>query len=239
MTSTNDEARHRAEAGAAEGLVVCADTQTAGRGRRGRVWLDSGPRSLLTSVLLRPELAPSNWGLLVNAAGLAVAEALRELGCPAQTRWPNDVVCAGRKVAGILLESRAPEYAILGLGVNVLGQPEDLPAAVRELATTVAATARDPVSRENLLVAIMARLEELYDCLLAGQAEMVIARQQELETTLGQPVTIEATAGSYEAQAVRLAACGGLVVRPAGGPERVLTAGELVKLRPCETEGPS
>lgn len=238
LASTNDEARRRAEAGAAEGLIICADTQTAGRGRRGRVWLDSGSNSLLVSVVLRPPWEPADWGLLVNAAGVAVAETLCEMGGEAKTRWPNDVVCAGRKVAGILLESRAPEYAILGIGVNVLGPPQDLPADICELATTVAAQARGPVGRESLLVAILARLEGLYEHLLNGQASAVVARQQVLESTLGHPVTIEATAGCYEAQAIRLAPCGGLVVRLAGGAERLLTAGELVRLRSCATEDP-
>lgn len=239
LTSTSDEARRRAAEGAAEGLMVLADTQTAGRGRRGRTWLDLGPRSLLVSLILRPELPASQWGLLVNATGVAVAEALRDFGCAAVTKWPNDVICGGRKVTGILLESCAPAYAILGLGINVLGLPDDLAPEVRHRATTVAAHTTRPVTRESLLVAILSRLEGLYSSLQQGRAEQIISRQQQLEATLGQPLTIETSQGTYTARGMRLAPCGGLVAGLADGTERVLTAGEVVKLRPGGTEGRS
>jgi BirA family biotin operon repressor/biotin-[acetyl-CoA-carboxylase] ligase len=111
--STQDEALAWARAGAPEGALVVADEQTAGRGRRGRLWLSPRRRSLYLSVVLRPRPAPALAGALSTALGLSVAEAVEFVhALPAKLKWPNDVVVEGRKLAGILVESSAGERGI-------------------------------------------------------------------------------------------------------------------------------
>ena len=126
VDSTNDEARRRAAAGAAPFTVVWAQAQTAGRGRRGRNWVS--PRgNLHVSLLLRPERPMAEVARLSFAAAVALGEALAELlppGADLACKWPNDLLLAGRKVAGMLLESAGEGQLVLGLGVDVAEAPE-------------------------------------------------------------------------------------------------------------------
>jgi len=151
--STSDRAHDRAAAGAASGLAVFAESQTAGRGRGGNRWIAPSGHNLFVSVLLRPSAPPGTWPRLAHAAGLAVARAVDpwlDPGTRALLKWPNDVLVSGRKLAGILLElkgSRTAPHLILGLGVNVNSRPEDFPAELRETVASVRSSAVDP-SRE-------------------------------------------------------------------------------------------
>ena len=173
--STQALARAWADTGAPEGAVVLADYQTAGRGQRGRAWTAAPGTALLVSVVLRPRLPVSRWPEIPLAAGCAVAESLETVApVIARLKWPNDVLVAGRKLAGILAEGVAsvPPLVILGVGVNVSQResdwPPDLAASARSLAGLGA-----PVSREALLTALLARLEVWYGMLLGVGFEPV------------------------------------------------------------------
>ena len=126
--STNDEAKARAAAGAAEGTVVRAGRQRAGRGRRGRVW-DSPPGNLYCSVLLRPACDARRVAQLSFVAALAVLDLVDgPLPGRARCKWPNDILVDGGKVAGILLESALGsdgrvDWVVLGIGVNLVNHP--------------------------------------------------------------------------------------------------------------------
>lgn len=147
--STNTRARELARAGAPHGTLVTAGRQSAGRGRQGRTWTAPAGRALLCSLVIR-----SPGPLLSLAAGLAVAEVA---GDGARVKWPNDVLVADRKVAGILVEGRPQEgWAVLGIGLNVALAPEDLPPDVRDRAGTLGLTAADV---EPTLVRLLVALE--------------------------------------------------------------------------------
>lgn len=130
--STNDEARDLAGRGAPAGTLVWARRQTAGRGRRGRVW-DSPVGNLYCSVVLRPPVAPAVAAQLSFVAALALGEGIRgslPAGAAVRYKWPNDVLVDGGKIAGILLESRIEgegvlEWVLIGTGVNVASFPPD------------------------------------------------------------------------------------------------------------------
>jgi biotin-(acetyl-CoA carboxylase) ligase len=142
LPSTNDEAFRRSAEGAPEGLVVATRTQTAGRGRQGRAWRDVPGRSLLFSVLLRPEPPVSTWPLWALAMAASVAEAGRAAtGASLRVKWPNDVVWDGRKLCGVLAESRGagdgrPGPLVIGTGINVAQDVEDFPPELRASATS-------------------------------------------------------------------------------------------------------
>lgn len=130
VSSTNDEAKELARAGAAEGTIVCGLQQTAGRGRRGRCW-SSPPGNLYASTILRPACTPPVAVQLAFVTALAVGEALSQLAPALPSiayKWPNDVLAGGRKIGGILLESETGEngrlaYVIVGVGVNLASAP--------------------------------------------------------------------------------------------------------------------
>ena len=147
--STNLRARALALAGAPHGTLVTAGEQSAGRGRQGRTWSAPAGRALLLSVILRdpPPLLPL-------VAAVAVADVCGEA---AQIKWPNDVLIAGRKVAGILVEGRPQErWAVLGIGLNVAVDVTDLPDELRDRAASLG---RDPSELDAVLADVLAALE--------------------------------------------------------------------------------
>jgi len=131
--STNDEAKALARADAADGTIVWADEQTAGRGRRGRNWR-SPPGNLYLSLVLRPDAAPSRAAQLGFVAALGLGDALQPLVGPAlplRYKWPNDLLANGQKLAGILLESETSasdrvDFVVVGVGVNLVAAPADV-----------------------------------------------------------------------------------------------------------------
>src|SRR5439155_1416012 len=131
VESTQTTAFGLAARGAPDGTVVVADHQSAGRGRRGRSWNDAPGTSLLASILVRPRIAPALLATFSIATAVAVAEALRRAtGIEARLKWPNDVLARGRKLAGILVETRILTNA--GTGVSepprTLGRPPTVDA---------------------------------------------------------------------------------------------------------------
>lgn len=138
--STNDELKRLAREGAGEGLVIMAERQTAGRGRRGRAWV-SPPGNLYSSTLVRPDCRAAAAAQLGFVAALGVAGAIAELAPHVYTRckWPNDLLADGKKISGILLETEMvsgdrPDFVILGVGVNLASSPRGTPYPATSLA---------------------------------------------------------------------------------------------------------
>jgi biotin-[acetyl-CoA-carboxylase] ligase BirA-like protein len=145
-----------------EGATIVTDHQTEGRGRLGRTWEDVPGKSLLMSILLRPEAPMPFWPELSLVAGEAVAAALRtETGIDASLRHPNDVVVAGRKLVGVLPEA-SPGRVVLGIGVNVNQSAEELPADTAKPPTSLRVELGREVARAPLLAAILRELERGY-----------------------------------------------------------------------------
>ncbi|MFR5794944.1 MAG: biotin--[acetyl-CoA-carboxylase] ligase [Christensenellales bacterium] len=124
MDSTNRYARALAADGAAQGTLVVADEQTAGRGRRGRGWVSPAGEGIFMTLILRPQAHPSHVARLSLQTALAVARAIaRVCEVDARIKWPNDIVCGGKKVCGMLLEMNADEQSVhdvvAGIGINV------------------------------------------------------------------------------------------------------------------------
>ena len=216
--STNAVVAQRARDGEPAGLVVVAETQTAGRGRLDRSWV-SPPRSGLTfSVLLSPDLAPARWGWLPLWAGTAVALALREqTGLEVGLKWPNDVLVGGRKLGGLLAEVPVPGALVLGIGINVTNRGEELP---HDRATSLQVEGASSTDRETLLKSVLRRL-----------ADQLSARDPDgyrrLCLTLGQQVRVELPDGrSVEGRATSVDDAGRLVVDGVA-----FAAGDVVHLR--------
>jgi len=128
--STNLRARELAEGGAPSGTVVTADEQSAGRGRGGRVWSAPAGAALLYSAILRPlDLSDLLLPLAVPLAVCAACEELAPVRC--EVKWPNDVWLERRKLAGVLIEARPPEWAVIGIGVNLSIAEDEFPDDLR------------------------------------------------------------------------------------------------------------
>jgi BirA family biotin operon repressor/biotin-[acetyl-CoA-carboxylase] ligase len=160
--STNDEAKALSRAGAAEGTLVWAGEQTAGRGRRGRLWL-SPPGNLYLSLVMRPAVTPASAAQLGFAASLALADGISTLCGPSldiRCKWPNDILVTGRKLAGILLESEITgnetiDFVVIGAGANLASRPAD----VEYPATSLAEQKFPGTDPERLLQAYVRRFD--------------------------------------------------------------------------------
>ncbi|MDQ3981627.1 MAG: biotin--[acetyl-CoA-carboxylase] ligase, partial [Actinomycetota bacterium] len=237
--STNDDALEWAAAGAPEGAVVTADQQIQGRGRWNRSWLSPSGRSLSLSVVLRPQDAEQA-ALVTTLLGVAVAEAIEaSAGVACGIKWPNDVVVGGRKVAGILVETRSSGEGlgavVAGVGVNVSWGPEEMPPEVRDSATSLVAAGAGPLPRAALIAELLDSIERWYRRAATSEGRAaVIEAAAARSVILGHPVLLRRSDGTLlEANAVALLEDGSLQV-DAGGSLVAVTAGEVERIR---TEG--
>ena len=231
--STNDEARRLAEAGAPEGALVVADTQTAGKGRAGRRWLTPPGTALAFSLVLRPALAAGEAARLTMLAGLAVAEAAEAAAArPARLKWPNDVLVDGAKAGGILVESvltgERLDYAVIGIGLNVSAAPP--PEAVDFPAAALQNPGAAPIDRWRLLGDILARMEAVYRLATDADGEALRAFWAARLAWLGETVSARAADGEVVGRAEGVAADGALLIRLPSGEVRRVLAGD-VRLR--------
>jgi len=226
LTSTMETARQEAQQGAEEGTVIIADEQTAGRGRLKRVWL-SPKGNIALSVILRPSIAclPS----LIMLASLAVMHSIEAItGLKPQLKWPNDVLIKGKKVCGILIESKVQagtvDYAIIGIGVNVNLRLTDYPEIVA-IATSLSHELGKEVPRLRLIQRLLVETERLYLALSAG--ESLYEEWQDNLVTLGQQVRVTSGETVHEGIAESVARDGSLLLhRPDGSLTKIL-AGDV------------
>ena len=234
--STNDVAAALAADGGHEGTVVIADTQTSGRGRRGRTWFSPPAAGLYVSVILRPAracVAPERAaGLLTIAAGVALAEAVEHVtGLAPRIKWPNDLLVARRKLAGILAEGVAHQAAsglravVLGYGINV-----GAAAFPRELADRVTALESElgrAVDRPRLCAESLASLASRYDDLLAGRFDAILdAWRTRSFGSRGAQVEWDSPSGVRSGMTEGIDDMGALLVRSGNTIERIV-AGEV------------
>lgn len=234
--STNDRARALLEDPAGEGVVVLAEEQRAGRGRRGRSWLSPPGLNLMISVGVRPGLPARDAWQLGLAAGLAALAACRAAtpGAELGLKWPNDVVTAdGRKVGGLLIETAVRgellDTAVVGIGLNANWSSADMPPEIATTATSLADLAGASIDRVLLLDALLDALDQEVRELEAGTSPL--ARYRADCTTLGKEVEVLTDDGLLVGHAVDVDAAGALVLERQGTRTAVAT-GDVTALRP-------
>ena len=232
IDSTNRVAGDLARQGAAEGTVVVADAQSAGRGRMGRRWESPAGENLYFSVLLTPNVEPARVPQLALVAAVAVHEGLAACcpEIPARIKWPNDILVEGRKVAGILceasLEADRVHRVVLGIGINVNGV--SVPRALRASATTLRIAGGREVSRPALLGAVLNQLEARYQGWLRDGSLSGILDYFERHSALnGRPVAAENLSGVVHGTARGITPAGELVIETAAGALLQLLAGDV------------
>jgi BirA family biotin operon repressor/biotin-[acetyl-CoA-carboxylase] ligase len=227
--STNADVAAAARAGAAEGLVITAESQVAGRGRQGRGW-SMPPRSgIAVSVLLRPDVVPpAKYGWLPLLAGVALVEAVRRVAdLDAVLKWPNDLLVDDRKCGGVLVEVH-DGAAVVGIGVNTSLTAAELPVPT---ATSLALAGAAAADRDPLLRALLRRLADHYRQWLAADGDPVASGLRETYllhcSTVGREVRVDLPGGvSVIGPAEDVDADGRIVV--AG---TAYAAGDVVHLR--------
>ena len=233
LASTNEQLRVLAREGAEEGTVVIADSQLKGKGRWGRSWFASPGQNLTFSILLRPDIEPRRAGLLAPLVGVACHKVLtgEPYNIPCSLKWPNDLVAAGRKLGGILIELSAEleriHYVIVGIGLNVNDTFRDAPEEVQKRATSIAQfTGR--VRRVPLLQRLLAALEQEYQLFLAEGPEKLLAHYRTFCATVGQQVSVYSRGELVAAGlAEDIDSGGNLLVRSKEGSLTPVTSGEV------------
>jgi BirA family transcriptional regulator, biotin operon repressor / biotin---[acetyl-CoA-carboxylase] ligase len=211
-------------------MVLVADHQTAGRGRRSRPWTAPAGASLLVSVLLRP--TPERATLCTFVAGVAMVDAVEAVcGAVPRLKWPNDLVVGDRKLGGILAEaawSGADDVAVVvGVGLNV-DWPVERPDDLLDTAVALNDVVGECVDREDLLTAWLERLERRWP----PDPPTLLDEWRARSATLRQPVRVELEARSFEGIAIDVTEAGELVVEHDGRTSTV-SAGDVVHLRPA------
>lgn len=209
--STNKQARMLAREGAKHGTLVIADTQSAGRGRRGRGWISPRGDGVFMSLIVRTDMHPSQVAKLSLATALATANAIsRETGLDARIKWPNDIVISGRKVCGMLLEMDATaekvNSIVAGVGINVHQVQFD-----EEIAHTAASLDLMAGRRVSRAAIVRAFLQEFEWAAALAQDEMMTQYRQR-SATIGRRVQVIGLDGAYTGTAQGITQSGSLLV---------------------------
>jgi BirA family transcriptional regulator, biotin operon repressor / biotin---[acetyl-CoA-carboxylase] ligase len=233
--STMDLAAQAARDGAPEGLVICADEQTAGRGRRGRSWSSPAGAGLYLSIVLRPAhdtVGDSRALMLITlAAGVGVREAiLRGAGLDAELKWPNDVMIGRRKLAGILAEGHdigsIEQAVVVGIGMNVLRSR--YPADVELRATSIETELGGAVDRARLLEELLVSIATWYDRLRSGDTDGILQTWRDASPS-ARGARVESVDRQVSGVTADVDETGALLIRTASGTVRVVS-GELTWL---------
>jgi BirA family transcriptional regulator, biotin operon repressor / biotin---[acetyl-CoA-carboxylase] ligase len=232
VDSTNSALmRMAAEPGAlvADGTVMLAERQTQGRGRLQRNWLTTPQHSLAMSVLLRPPLAPTEVAQLPLLAAVAVQQALADLAA-LSIKWPNDILCKGRKLAGILTEMRAEpgrvHAVVIGIGINVRPPEAGWPAELAEIAGDLSTAAGKDVRRVDVATAVLRHFDELYEAYLEHGFDDIRTAWWQAHAACGKSVRVHNGTDYIDGIAEALDDDGALLLRTAEGLRRIV-AGDL------------
>ncbi len=242
-SSTNLDAGHLASEGAPEGLLVVADSQTAGRGRMMRTWHSPPGRNLYLSLVLRPSVVPGQVPQLAIIAAVALVEALDAfLGGGADPggsdhgwvrlgiKWPNDIHADARKLAGILCSMQAEpdrvRHVVLGLGLNVNMLSEEFPPELAGTATSLRILSGRKLSRPRLCSVFLNHFEPIYTTWQTEGLAPFLPALRKRSVLTGSRVRVEGLAGSVEGLVTGLGEDGALLLRTAAGTEQRVYAGD-------------
>lgn len=231
--STNNEAKCRASEGAPHGTVLIAGHQTGGRGRLGRSFQSPAGKGVYMSVILRPECLPQQLMHLTCATAVAMCDAVENAaGIRPGIKWTNDLVFQRRKLGGILTELSVAQdtglvrYAIIGIGINCTQAPGDFAPEIRDMATSLSASAGETVSPHRLAAAMVSALHQMDAALMADRAA-TLTRYRADCVTLGQEILLVRGEEKQFGTALDIDEEGGLIVRFRDGNIRTVTSGEV------------
>lgn len=232
LSSTMDEAMQLGFENAPEGTVVIAESQSSGRGRMGRAWVSPKYKGVYLSLIVRPDIIPSQTPVLTLMTAVSVCEAITHTtGLEPQIKWPNDIILAHRKIGGILTELKAEldivSFVLIGIGLNVNNDRGALP----EGATSLKEQLKDTVNRVALARNLLQNFETSYLRFKKEGPEPVLERWRSYALTLGKRVKVMYQKRHIEGEALDIDNDGGLLIRNDAGLVDKVTAGDVVHCR--------
>lgn len=234
LPSTNTELSRLAAEGAAEGVSVLADEQTAGRGRLQRAWSSPKGAGLYFSILLRPKIAVNYWPLITMMAAVAVYDTMGD-ACrfQADIKWPNDILSGERKICGILaeaIETPSGRAVVVGIGINLTAEAH--PAEIANLATSIAEVKGQVVDREVILASLLRWLSHWYALLSDVGAESIVnAWSSRSSYAFGRLVQVSNGGEVWTGMTSGIESDGALRLQTESGEIKLVRAGDVKNLR--------
>ncbi|MEW6683579.1 MAG: biotin--[acetyl-CoA-carboxylase] ligase [Nitrospirota bacterium] len=237
VTSTNTVALDLAEAGAPDRTAVLADSQIAGRGREGREWRTHRGSAIALSAIIRPSSGPEWWPWIGLVAAVATRDAVERVsGAVGRLKWPNDILLNGRKVAGVLTETRwhplqtERRAVVVGIGVNVNNRAATLPESFAASATSILDATGTIIDRSVLVAEMLNGLATELDG-LPHSADALRSRWTAASATAGSRVAVSTPTGLIEGVDDGLDSLGRLIIRTRDGRTHAVHTGEVLLLR--------
>ena len=234
VDSTNDVAKYLAEEGASEGTMVVAEIQNRGRGRRGKTWI-SPPGGVWMSIILRPDIPPSQAPQLTLVTGVAVAKTLKEeLSLDVGIKWPNDILIGNKKVCGILTEVNATmdkvNYLVVGIGIDMNVDVPVFPSSLQKGATSLKNELDTEINGAMLVQKFLLNFEDIYNKFNAGKFPEILNEWRSLSTTIGNNVEVRTRGKTVRGEAVGINKDGILILELEDGSLRKMISGECLHI---------
>ena len=230
--STNSKAKELAEAGEEHGTVIISEEQTSGRGRLGRSWVSPKYKGIWMSIILRPNIITKNISQITLLGAAAVQKAIMKMGISTSIKWPNDIILNSKKVCGILTEMSGEvdhiNYLVMGIGINVNLQEEDVPFDLKDMATSLKLESGKYIERKLLLANVLNIFEELYsDFVQNGSIKETIEICRENSILIGKEVQLINRGKVTTAKAIDISDEGELVIEDSTGLIEYIVSGEV------------
>lgn len=230
IDSTNNEAKRMAENGAAAGTLVISDSQTAGKGRRGRSWSSPDGSSIYMTLMMRPDINPVKAPMLTLVAAMAVRKAVHEAsGIQSMIKWPNDLVCNGKKICGILTEMSAEpdfiNYVVIGIGINV--NIEGFPDEIKDTATSLKIESGHYIDRNHIISEFCNYFESYYNKFTGSGMKMLTEEYNANLINFGRHIRVLDPSGEFTGISKGINENGELLVVKEDGSTVTVMSGEV------------
>jgi BirA family biotin operon repressor/biotin-[acetyl-CoA-carboxylase] ligase len=224
VSSTNNYAKTLAKENESEGTIILSDIQLKGRGRKQRSWV-SPKNGLWFSIILRPNIPPTDAMKITMCAACALTEAIKQkTNLNPSIKWPNDILINNKKACGILTELSAEidtiNYLIIGIGLNTNNQ---LPGDLRGLATSLKIELKEEVNNLSLFIQILESFEHFYTELINQNDEMIRTTWISSSSTIGSNILVKTEKGDIKGKAIGLGKHGELLLQTPQGEEKIIT----------------
>lgn len=232
INSTSNKAKELAGLDYPEGTVIISEEQTKGRGRLGRNWVSPQFKGIWMSLILKPDIEPRNASKITQIGAAAVCTAIRQMGIEAYIKWPNDIVLNNKKLCGILTEMSGEinkvNYIIMGIGINVNIEKDELPKEILDIATSIKIENGIDIKRKELVGNILNNFENLYEDFVKNNTlEKSIDICRECSILIGKEVKIINKKKDIKVQVLDLDSDGRLIVKYDDGKIGNIISGEV------------
>ena len=232
LESTNTLAKDLARENESEGIVVISEEQTSGRGRLGRNWTSPKKKGIWMSIVVKPNIEPIDASKITQITAASVYRALSEMDIETSIKWPNDIILNDKKICGILTEMSSEmmqiNYMVVGIGINVNLDLEDLPEDLREKASSIKIETGSETNRKELVARILNNFEYFYNLFVnQGDISEAIDICRKKSILIGKEVRVIERDKEFERIAVDLTDKGELIVKDDKGNPSVLISGEV------------